>query len=150
MLFFYAIKKEGGTMANKSPTIENLKPFSEMSPERAREIQSKGGKASGEARARKKAMREQAEVLLSLPLKDKKAKATLKALGLDTGDLDNQMIIVAAMWKRAAQGDIEAATWLRDLLGEKPADQLAISGELNNPLKGLTTEELRKLTKLES
>lgn len=137
-------------MANKSPTIENLKPFTEMSPEKAREIQSKGGKASGEARARKKAMREQAELLLSLPLKDKKAQKVLQALGLKKGDLDNQMIIVAAMWQRAAKGDIDAATWLRDLVGEKPAEQLAISGELNNPLKGLTTEELRKLTKLES
>lgn len=134
-------------MANKSPTIENLKPFTEMSPEKAREIQSKGGKASGEARARKKAMREQAELLLSLPLKDKKAQKVLQALGLKKGDLDNQMIIVAAMWQRAAKGDIDAATWLRDLVGEKPAEQLVMSGELNNPLKGLTTEELRELIK---
>lgn len=132
-------------MANKSPTIENLKPFTEMSPEKAREIQSKGGKASGEARARKKAMREQAELLLSLPLKDKKAQKVLQALGLKKGDLDNQMIIVAAMWQRAAKGDIDAATWLRDLVGEKPAEQLAISGELNNPFKDLTTEELKAL-----
>ena len=134
-------------MANKSPTIENLTPFTEMSEERAREIRSMGGKASGEARARKKAMREQAELLLSLPLKDKKAKATLKALGLSTGDLDNQMIIIASMWKRAANGDIDAATWLRDLIGEKPADQLVMSGEINNPFKDLTTEELRELIK---
>lgn len=145
MLFFYAIKKEGGTMANKSPTIENLKPFTEMSPEKAREIQSKGGKASGEARARKKAMREQAELLLSLPLKDKKAQKVLQALGLKKSDLDNQMIIVAAMWQRAAKGDIDAATWLRDLVGEKPAEQLVMSGELNNPFKDLTTEELKAL-----
>ena len=147
MLFFYAIKKEGGTMANKSPTIENLTPFTEMSEERAREIRSMGGKASGESRKRKKAMREQAELLLSLPLKDKKAQKVLQGLGLKKGDLDNQMIIVAAMWQRAAKGDIEAATWLRDLLGEKPAEQLVMSGELNNPFKDLTTEELRELIK---
>lgn len=134
-------------MANKSPTIENLTPFTEMSEERAREIRSMGGKASGESRKRKKAMREQAELLLSLPLKDKKAQKVLQGLGLKKGDLDNQMIIVAAMWQRAAKGDIEAATWLRDLLGEKPAEQLVMSGELNNPFKDLTTEELRELIK---
>lgn len=52
----------------------NLIPQSERTKEEQREIARKGGIASGKARRRKKLIREQLELLLSLPLKDENAK----------------------------------------------------------------------------
>lgn len=132
-------------MANRKPTIENLKPFNQMPKEEARAIQSMGGKACQEAQKRRKTMREQTELLLSLPLKDKAVKKKLKELGVDAENQDNQMLIVLQLWRRAASGDLEAIKLLIELMGEKAATQVSISGELNNPFKDLTTEELKAL-----
>lgn len=134
-------------MANKKPTIktENLTPFNQMSEEQAKAIQSKGGKASQEKQRKRKLMREQAELLLSLPLKDKAAKKKLEQMGVDAENQDNQMLIILQLWKRAAAGDLEATKLLIELMGEKAATQVSISGELNNPFKDLTTEELKAL-----
>lgn len=134
-------------MANKNPTnkTENLTPFNQMPEEQAKAIRSKGGKASQEVRKKRKLMREQAELLLSLPLKDKAAKKKLREMGVDAENQDNQMLIVLQLWRRAAAGDLEAMKLLIELMGEKAATQVSISGELNNPFKDLTTEELKAL-----
>lgn len=133
-------------MANKNPDprLENLTPFHEMSEERAREIRSKGGKRSQEVQRERKTMRKQAELLLSLPLKDKAAKKKLKELGIDKEEIDNQMLIVLQLWRRAASGDLEATKLLMELLGET-STQVKISGDINNPFKDLSTEELKAL-----
>ena len=47
---------------------ENLIPMSERSKEEVRELAAKGGRKSGETRRRKKTMRENLEILLSMPL----------------------------------------------------------------------------------
>ena len=58
----------------------NLIPQSERTKEEQREIARKGDIASGKARRRKKLIKEQLELLLSLPLKDENAKKKLKQL----------------------------------------------------------------------
>lgn len=132
-------------MANKKPTIENLKPFNQMPKEEARAIQSMGGKASAEVQRKRKTMREQAELLLSLPIKNKSAQKKLKEMGIEKKEQDNQMLIVYQLFIRAANSDLEAMKLLIELMGEKAATQVSISGELNNPFKDLTTEELKAL-----
>ena len=42
-------------------------------------------------------------------------------------------------------GNVKAFETIRDTIGEKPQDKLNISGEVNNPFSGMTTEELRKI-----
>lgn len=128
---------------------ENLIPMSERTKDEVREIARKGGVNSGKARREKKKMREQAEMLMSLPLKDKKAKEQLKKLGINVSEMDNQMAIIIAMWNKALRGDVSAASWIRDLIGEKPIEKVEMSGEVNNPFKGLSTEELRELIESE-
>ena len=116
-----------------------------MPKEEARAIQSMGGKASQEVQRKRKTMREQAELLLSLPIKNKAARKKLKEMGIDKEEQDNQMLIIYQLFIRAANSDLEAMKLLIELLGEKAATQVSISGELNNPFKDLTTEELKAL-----
>jgi hypothetical protein len=126
---------------------DNLIPFSERSKEEARELGRKGGIASGEARKKKKLFKEHIELLLSLPLKDKKAIKQLESLGIDIDNIDNQMAMVISMWQKALKGDVNAFNTLRDTVGEKPKETLSLEGEVNNPFKGMTTDELRQLIK---
>jgi hypothetical protein len=55
-------------------------------------------------------------------------------------------------WDELIDGVIERAKItdkgfevLRDTIGEKPKEDISISGNVNNPFEGLTTEELKKL-----
>ena len=46
--------------------------------------------------------------------------------------------------KRAKKND-KSFEILRDTLGQKPKEEISLTGELNNPYSELTVEELRKL-----
>jgi len=100
----------------------NLIPQSERTKEEQRKIAIKGGIASGKARRRKKLIKEQLELLLSLPLKDENAKKKLKQLGINADNLDNQMAMIISIWNKALKGDIQAFNSIRDSVGEKPKD----------------------------
>lgn len=129
-------------MANE----QNLIPFNKQTEEEQREKARKGGIASGVARRKRKAMKENLELLLSLEVKDKKAKGFMKSLGIKDEDMDNQMAINVSLLGKALKGDIQAYKEIRDTIGEKPKEQVEIEGNINttNPLEGLSTEEIRK------
>ena len=101
------------------PNEQNLIPMEQRSPEEAREMGRKGGRASGESRRRKKSLREAAELYLSLPVSDKRAWNKLARDGVGPEDVDNQMAIIAGLTIKAAKGDAKAAKVLFDLLGEQ-------------------------------
>lgn len=92
---------------------ENLIPFSERSKEEARELGKKGGIASGEARRRKKTLKDELIALLEIN--------------------DNQEKISLAVLRKALEGDIQAFTTIRDTIGEKPKDK--IEQEFVNTIK---------------
>ena len=96
---------------------QNLKPV--RTTEEAKAKGAIGGKKSGEAKRRKKSMKAAAKLLLSLPVQGDAEKQLVK-LGLDPADADNQMLVMAAMFLKAAKGDVKAATFLRDTAGEVP------------------------------
>lgn len=104
----------------------NLIPQSERTKEEQREIATKGGIASGEARRKKKLIKEQLELLLSLPLKDENAKRKLEQIGIDADNLDNQMAMIISMWNKAIKGDVQAFNSIRDSVGEKPKEEIQV------------------------
>ena len=108
---------------------QNLKPIRYLSSEEAKRRGSKGGKASGEARRRRKLIKEQMELALSLPVSNKKIRKTMEDIGLDDEDMDNQMALVLAMIQQGCKGDVGAFNSIRDLMGEKPQDKVELSGE---------------------
>ena len=77
--------------------------------EEARRRGALGGKASGEQRRKRKALRELLEVALMMPSED-------------GGDrIDN---IIAALISKAETGNTKAFEVIRDTLGEKPTDKI--------------------------
>lgn len=84
----------------------------------ARERGRKGGKASAAKRAERKTFREGLLLLLNEPLKDKSGVAT---------DKTTQDAVIAGLVKRAIAGDVRAAEFIRDTIGEKPVQDVKVS-----------------------
>lgn len=109
-------------MANE----RNLVPFDERTENEQRKIASAGGKASGKARRRKKSMKQKMQMLLSLPAADND-QTELAAMGVDQEDMDNEMVLVKALFLAAAEGDTRAFDRIQDVLGKSVArEELAL------------------------
>lgn len=117
------------------------KGFDTRTTEEVQAITRKGGINSGKTRRKKKAMREQMEMLLSLPLVDSNAKAQFEKMGIDDSNMDNQMALVVATFKQALKGNTNAINIVRELIGEKVI-------ELNvNQVTDSKVQELQELLK---
>ena len=92
--------------------------------EKQREITSKGGVASGKAKREAKAVKYYIDTFLRLPLENEQAKEKLKALGIDTEDIDNKMAMIYAQWGEAMKGNTKAFENLLNYSGEKPIEQV--------------------------
>lgn len=99
------------------------------SGKKAAELGSAGGIASGIAKREKRTMREIAEIILS--------KDVMTSDGVVTG----KYAILAKVIKKALKGDLQAATFIRDTIGEKPTDKQEITGNLGVKKVFVTKEE---------
>jgi hypothetical protein len=88
-------------MANE----QNLKPVT--SKEEARERGRKGGLASGEARRKRKTLKEELLLMLS--------------------EGETQQSVTLALIEKAMSGDTKAFEVIRDTIGEKPVDKVMIA-----------------------
>ena len=92
---------------------DNLIPNNERSPSEVRENGRKGGFASGEARRKKKSMRELAKIVNSLPLSPKN-KAQMPA-GIKEDEMTFQMGFIIKVYQQALKGDTKAMKLWVDL-----------------------------------
>jgi len=103
---------------------DNLIPANERSQDELREMTRNGGIKSGETRRRKKMMREQLEMLLSLPVNNATVIQRCKEMGISEEEIDWQMALTTQIVKRAMSGDVKAYEVIRDTIGEKPIEQI--------------------------
>lgn len=100
------------------------KTFSEMTSEELSAAGRKGGIQSGEAKRRKKTMRETFLVLLDMPMKSGK-NADIESIknfaALKGKNINIQQAMAIAQIQKALHGDTTAFTTIRDTLGEKNA-----------------------------
>ena len=106
-------------MANE----QNLMPIELVNARRTREERkesaSKAGKASGQARRQRKAMKEQMNLLLSLPAKYEQEQEFMDFLGIDEDNWDNQMALIIALYKKAMKGDVFAFQEIRKIVNDE-------------------------------
>ncbi len=127
-------------MANE----QNLIPFDKRTENEQREYAKKGGQKSGEVRRKRKAIKEQMNMLLSLPfnLKDNNGNDIadmLSTLGIDKESIDNQMAMVISLWKTAISDSnqkIQAIQEIRKIIQDeeniKNQERVQIINELPN------------------
>ena len=99
------------------------------SKKEAREKGKKGGIASGEARRRKKTMREALEMLLYETKLNEQTKQMLQAEGIkNADDFNHQMVITRSLIAKAESGDVQAYHAICAMIGEKPSENFNLGG----------------------
>lgn len=122
----------------KVPNLEG-KGFDERTAEEQREIARQGGKASGEARRRKRDLRLALEMLLEKEFKDKHGNA-----------LSGAEAIATKQFEKAMKGDTKAFEVIRDTAGQKPVDKIQVSEitpETQNSISRMLAESEAELQK---
>lgn len=117
----------------------NFIPVYERTKEELSEMGRKGGIKSGEVKRQKKQMKETLEILLSMPLNKKKVYEVeeIQSWGQLKGkNIDVQTAILIKQIQRALAGDLPAAEFVRDTSGQKPTDDLNISGAVPVVISG--------------
>lgn len=105
---------------NEDKGRKNLIPFAERTEDEQRAIRSKGGKASGRARRKKKFLRDMLYTALTMKLRDlpdKLSEDARQQLGFKEGDTVGDAII-GRLIERAMGGDMRAIRFIFDTLGE--------------------------------
>ena len=109
----------------------NLIPFNKLSEEEQKEIRSKGGKASGEARRKKRDMREVAKAILEHAMNEAQIDEVLgNSKELLDGDKSVMAVLTARMVQEAGKGSYKHYETLRDTAGFKPKDEIDISADI--------------------
>ena len=104
---------------SKHTGMDNLIPLCDRTKEEQRIITTMGGKASGEARRKKKTMREYAQKLLYAPLDDMDSVYCAEN-GIDHSVIENkgELLMLIASYKAAIQGKVKDLTELMIIAGE--------------------------------
>jgi hypothetical protein len=107
---------------------ENLIDTAHRTEEELRAMTRKGGIKSGEARRRKKTMREALEFLMYKAELSEALKQRMKDEGIKDEDMNHQMAITRSLIAKAEAGDVQAYNAICAMIGEKPAEKVEMSG----------------------
>lgn len=127
----------------KNKGHKNLIPFDKRTEAEQRKIATDGGKASGEARRKRKSLKDSMNTLLDLPVTNAKDFNKVAKMGIDIEDIDNSQLIVLALFNRAKSGDVMAIKELRNLIGEDVP--LVERSDTREAASGLSAEELKAI-----
>lgn len=105
----------------------NKKNLVTLSPSEARENGKKGGVKSGEARRRKRSLKEAMQHMLHEAEIDEDVREMLAKEGIDERDFTHTIAITRSLIAKAEAGDVSAYNAIRDILGEKPAEGLNVN-----------------------
>jgi hypothetical protein len=118
-----------GQKRNTKGLVQNQ----ERTPSERRESAQKAGFASGEARKKRKALKELMEIALQMDEQNEGYRSMMKKAGWK--DMDQMSVITQGLIQRAKTGDVQAYNAIRDIIGEKPAEKMEVSGDLLSHLR---------------
>lgn len=119
-------------MARKGGAPENLKKFVKGDPRNA-EMARKGVEVREARKKERQKIKDELNILLKVTLKRGDIVSAEDVLSLEEAEDMNvsaQTAINIAMIKRAIMGDVQAAQYLRDTVGEKPSDKVEVDQSL--------------------
>lgn len=106
------------------PGTKNMIPMNARTKTEQKRIATMGGKASGEARRRKKTMRELAQMFGNLEVSNDKIRERMRSLGIKDEDMSHDTAVIIGQYMEAEKGNTQAASFIRDTRGENPRDPL--------------------------
>lgn len=87
-----------------------------------------------ESRRQRKTLRENMNLLLNLEVTGTKDFNKLSEMGVPLEEIDNAMLLTAALFQKAKTGDVAAYREIRDLIGEGTPTE---NGDLMDLIAGL-------------
>ena len=112
---------------------DDLIPFTERSEDEVKEMNRRGGIASGAVRRKKAAMRDYVQFILGMKRKvSEKTLEQLKEMGVTEDEVTGQTLALMKIMDKAIAGDIKAMEFLRDTAGEKPTDSVKMTHEIGD------------------
>lgn len=105
------------------------------SSEEARKNGSRGGKASGDSRRKKRKLQDALQKLLKGEYEIGDGENTETLVGYEA--------VAKSMIKQACSGNVKAATFIRDTIGEKPVDVLDLENK-DNTVTGIKISFVNK------
>lgn len=128
------LKKGQASKAFQEGKMEKYN-FKNLPVERRKEIAANAAKKRKENAAKRKAMKEQMEMLLDLDVTKPIDKKMLKELGVDPALMNNQMLLLASLMKKGFSGDVAAFKEIRNVLeGILPEEE----GQANYVIPNIT------------
>jgi hypothetical protein len=115
----------------------NLIPFNKRTETEQKEIARQGGKASGEARRRKKSLKELGDMIGSLSVKSEKNKAIMREAGIEDEDMIRDTAMLFMLEAKAEKGDTNAIALIAKIRGQLK-DQVQAEVAEVKPLVDLT------------
>ena len=119
----------------------NLKPLNTIDKDVAKVIRQKGQKASAEVKRKRKTLKEAYLCIADkpyVPIGDMAESITQRF-----GSITVDEAIILAMTVKASNGDVQAAVYLRDTIGEKPSDKIEQTGTTITKIEMLTPQQLQ-------
>lgn len=99
--------------------------------ESAKTAGKKGGEKSQKLKRERRTMREALEMLLSMRVSNEKMRDLLQKMGIESDDQTNDIAMLVGVMMKATKGDTQAAAFIRDTIGEKPMQNIALSGNVD-------------------
>ena len=114
-------------MAQKRNTT-GLVQNQERTPSERRESAIKAGIASGDARRKRKALKEMMELALQMEEQNEGYRSRMLKAGWEPENMTQMTVITQGLIQKAKAGDVQAYNAIRDIIGEKPAEKMEMSG----------------------
>ncbi len=130
-------------MANE----QNLIPNEKRTPSERRENARKAGIASGEARRKKKTMKQELDAILSLSAAEENVIAFDGIISKDS-DASNQTLVMASAVKQALKGNVKAMQFIVNVMGgtDKEKRQMRLDKRLQKARIEMIQAQTNKIT----
>lgn len=121
-------------MAQKRNTT-GLVQNQDRTPSERRESAIKAGIASGDARRKKKALKEMMELALQMEEQNEGYRSRMLKAGWEPENMTQMTVITQGLIQKAKAGDVQAYNAIRDIIGEKPAEKMELGGSMQSELR---------------
>ncbi|WP_072500354.1 hypothetical protein [Olsenella phocaeensis] len=124
-------------MANE----QNLRPTNTLTPRERRELSRKGAEATNRKRRERRDMRETFRAMLDMPMRPGGTTTASTLEGMGGKNMTVGQAIALSVLRKALDGDVRAAEFIRDTSGQRPSDRV----ELTTPSRESADEFSRLL-----
>lgn len=105
----------------------NLRPLNTRTQRERKEIARKGAEATNRKRRERRDMRETFLAMLDMPLHKGGVTSAGTMDGMDGKNMTVGQAIALSVLRKALDGDVRAAEFIRDTSGQKPSDRVEVS-----------------------